>query len=402
MSKNLKSSIVGASVAIVLFVALGGMRVKASGDDGAYRQLGVYSEVLSRIQTEYVEEPNIPNVTTGALHGLLESLDSNSSYLSPEEYKHYKQLKTGSGANCGVTLSKRYGYGIVVAVVPGGPADKAGLLSGDVIEAIDGRSTRDISAEELRALSYGERGSNLTLSIVRPGKAQPQKFVITRDDVRYPDASEKMLESNIGYIKPGEFNKGASQQIAEKIKAAEKSGAKKLILDLRNVSEGDISEGVATANLFLDHGLITELKGQKYKTEDFNADPRNDITKLPLVVLIDKGTAGAAEIVAAAVLENNRGDVVGDKSYGNASIQKLFNDPDGSAIFLSIAKYYSPSGKAIQDSAVTPNILVNDESDAELAAEEQGVETPEQNEKPANKPDEQLDRAIQVLKNKTS
>lgn len=392
------------SVAIVLLVAIGGMRVKASDNEGAYRELGVYSEVLSRIQTEYVEEPNIPEVTSGALHGLLESLDANSSYLSPEEYKRFRDHKAGGKATIGATLSKRYGYGVVVAVLAGGPAEKAGLNAGDIIEAIDGRSTRDTSLAEMDALLSGERGSNIEFSVVRPQKAEPQKLVITRDDVTAPQASEKMLESNIGYLKPGSFAKGKAEELAGKIKAAEKSGAKKLILDLRNVADGDELEGVAVANLFLDHGTIATLKGQKVEPVQYNADAKKVVTKLPLVVLVNRGTAGPAEIVAAAVLENGRADLVGDKTFGSGSVTKLIEIPDGSAIILSVAKYYSPGGKAIQDSAVTPNIIVADELSADMQddggnAAASGPDTGRKTEKPT---DDQLDRAVQVAKNKTS
>ena len=163
-----------------------------------------------------------------------------------------------------------------------------------------------------------------------------------------------MVEDGIGYIQVDAFNKGKAQEVAAKVRALQKSGAKKLILDLRNCAEGEESEGIAVANLFLNHGTITYLQGQKYPREAFNADASKAITNLPLVVLVNKGTAGPAEVVAAAVLENARGDVVGDKTFGDGSIQKTIPLPDGSALILSIAKYYSPSGKAIQDSAVTP------------------------------------------------
>src|ERR1051325_274371 len=149
MSRTLKVAVLSVSMAIVLFTIAGGLRVRAASDDGAYRQLGVYSEVLSRIRSEYVEEPNIPQVTDGALHGLLESLDANSSYLDPAEYKVYKQHHGEGKASIGATISKRFGYAAVVSVIPGGPADKAGLDSGDILEAIEGKSTREMSLAEI-------------------------------------------------------------------------------------------------------------------------------------------------------------------------------------------------------------------------------------------------------------
>jgi carboxyl-terminal processing protease len=406
MTTKFKAIVVTFSIAVVLFVVMGGLGVRAaSSNDGAYRQLGVYSEVLQRIRSEYVEEPNFDAVRNGALHGLLESLDANSSYLSPAEYKRFKDRKGDYKANIGATVSKRFGFAAVVSVIPGGPADKAGLDTGDIIEAIDGRSSREMSLAEINNTLAGQKGSNITFSVVRPRKAEPQKIVVTRDEFSIPAVSDKMLESNIAYLKPVALTKGKAQELANKIKSEQSSGAKKLILDLRNVSEGDPAEGIAVANLFLDHGSITSLKGQRYPREDFNADPQKAISKLPLVVLVNRGTAGPAEIVAASILDNARGDVVGDKTFGIGSVQKLIEVPDGSALILSIAKYYSPAGKAIQDSSVTPNILVADNDDAAVAdtGEEDNDDT--NNQPDAKKPprsDDQLQRAIAVLKNKSS
>jgi carboxyl-terminal processing protease len=406
MSTKLKITIIASSLAILLFTVVGGfVNVRASSNDGAYRQLSVYSEVLSRIRLEYVEEPNIAGVTDGALHGLLESLDANSSYLSAEEYKHYKSMKTSGNADIGATVSKRFGYAAVVAVIPGGPADKAGVENTDIIESIEGKSTHDMSLAEIRSLLSGETGSIVNVAVVRPRRAEPQKIVITRDVVTIPPVSDKMLADNVGYIQVDAFPAGKSQEIAGKIRDLQKQGAKKIVLDLRNSAGGEESEGVATANLFLDHGTITYLQGQKYPRQAFNADPTKDLTKLPVAVLVNRGTAGPAEIVAAAILENARGDVVGDKTFGDGSVQKLIEMPDNSALILSVAKYYSPSGKAIQDAAVTPNVLVADtaEDDGGLPDEDEQPATDEKKEvKPKDPQDDQLNKALEVLKNRES
>ncbi len=410
MSTKLKATILASSLAILLFTLVGSfVNVRASSNDGAYRQLSVYSEVLSRIRLEYVEEPNIAGVTDGALHGLLESLDANSSYLSAEEYKHYKAMKIGGKADIGATVSKRFGYAAVVAVIPGGPADKAGIENSDIIESIEGKSTHDISLAAIHALLSGEVGSTVTVGVVRPRRAEPQKIVITRNVVAIPPVGEKMLADNVGYIQVDALPEGESQEIAGKIRDLQKQGAHKLVLDLRNSAAGAESEGVATANLFLDHGTITYLQGQKYPREAFNADPAKDVTKLPVAVLVNRSTAGPAEIVAAAILENARGDVIGDKTFGDGSVQKLIEMPDNSALILSVAKYYSPSGKAIQDAAVTPNVLVADstEDDAGLPDEDEqaapGEKPGDKKEvKPKNQTDDQLNKALEVLKNRES
>jgi len=288
-------------------------------------------------------------------------------------------------------------------VIPGGPAEKAGIENTDILESIEGKSSRDMSLAEIRSVLAGEPGSTITVSVVRPRKAEPQKIVITRDVVAIPPATDKMLADNVGYIKVDAFSQGKAQEIAGKIRNLQKQGAKKLVLDIRNAASGDESEGIATANLFLDHGTITYLQGQKYPRQAFNADPAKDITKLPVAVLVNRGTAGPAEIVASAILDNARGDVVGDKTFGDGSVQKLIDMPDGSALILSIAKYYSPGGKAIQDSAVTPNVIVADvDEDGGLPDDDQPATSDEQNQKPKNQQDEQLNKALEVLKNRES
>lgn len=405
MPIKVKTTILVLSAAVVIFTVVGGMDgVRAStNNDGAYRQLQVYSEVLSRVRSEYVEEPNIPNVTSGALHGLLESLDANSSYLSPSEYKDYKAHKNDAKGEIGAAVSKRFGYASVISVIPGSPADKAGVQDTDIIEAIENKSTHEMSLAEIHNLLSGQPGSTVTISVVRARKAEPQKMVITRDMITVPPVSDKMVEAGIGDIHVDTFTKGKAQEVAAKIKSLQKSGAKKLVLDLRNCAEGEKSEGIATANLFLNHGTITYVQGQKYPREAFNADPSKAITTLPLVVLVNKGTAGPAEIIAASILENARGDVVGDKTFGEGSVQKLIDLPDGSALILSIAKYYSPSGKAIQDTAVTPNIIVADvDPDAAVPDENENALPSEEPKKAAPQQDEQMNKAVEILKNHAS
>jgi carboxyl-terminal processing protease len=404
MSKAAKITVLSISLVLVMFSIIGGLGVKASTNDGAYRQLGVYSEVLSRIRNEYVEEPKMSAVTDGALHGLLESLDPNSSYLTPAEFKELKSHKSEARGGIGATISKRFGYAAVVSVIPGGPADKAGIEDSDILEAIDGRSSRELSLAEIDCRLDGPPGSTVSVSVVRARRAEPAKAVITRETVPNSPVADKLLEDGVGEIVVPALPKGKSLEIAGKVKALQKSGAKRLILDLRDDSYGEEEEGVATANLFLDHGTIAYLQGQTVPRQTFNADPGKAVTTLPLVVLVNRGTGGAAEIVAAAIMENARGDVLGDKTFGLGSVQKTFELHDGSALILSVAKYYSPNGKAFQDAAVTPNILVADK-DADIVAPEDEQENPEANE-PLEKdrksgPDEQLQRAIELLKSNT-
>jgi carboxyl-terminal processing protease len=389
------------STLLVVFMVIGGVLGKSTNSDNPYRQLQVYSEVLSKIRTDYVEDPDIKSVTVGALHGMLESLDPFSSYLSPEQYAEYQKRKSNGNADLGLVLAKRFGYVGIISPIPGGPAAQAGLQGGDIIEAVNSSSTRDMSLEEVRSLLIGSAGSSVTLSVVRVRRGEPQKLTLKREAVTVPAVGEKVVEPGIGYLKVDGFPKGKSQEIAAHAQHLMAGGAKRLVLDLRGAAEGDISEGIATANLFLDHGVITYLQGQKYQRETFTAEAsRAALLKVPVVVLVNRSTAGAGEVAASAILENSRGDVVGEKTYGVGSVQKVIPLDDGSALILSVAKYYTPGGKAIQDNGVTPNVIVPDTEAEELATpDEEGVQP--QRERPPARPREDtvLKKGIEVLKN---
>jgi carboxyl-terminal processing protease len=402
MSKKLQIFLLAASILIVGFTLVGGLGVHAAStdhNDASYSHMQVYSEVLYHVRQEYVEEPNMNLVTSGALHGMLESLDANSSYLSPAEYKAFKQKKTTGKASIGATVSKRFGYAAVVSVIPGSPADKAGIGNGDIFESIDGQTTHEMSLADIKTHLSGDPGSKFECSIIRARRVEPQKLTVVREEVKLPAVESQMLADNVGYIKAVVLTKGKSAEIAGKIKDLQKAGAKKLVIDLRNNSTGDEEEGVAAANLFLDKGLITYLQGQKFTKVTYNAEPQKKITDLPLVVIVNRGTFGAAEIVAAALLDNQRGDVVGDKTFGDGSVQKLIEVPDGSALILSIAKYYTPNGKVIQDTGITPNVLVAAANDLPVVSDED-QNSPEEPQKTTPQNDEQLRRALQVLKAK--
>jgi carboxyl-terminal processing protease len=402
MSKKIQVLLLTSSMLIIAFVLISAVGVRASGSssgDVTLKHIGVYSEVLYRVRAEYVEEPNMSVVTNGALHGLLESLDADSSYLSPSEYKVFKQKKNEGKANVGATISKRFGYAAVVSVIPGGPADKSGLTAGDIIETVEGLSTHDLSLAAIKNHLAGEPGSRLELTIIRTRKIEPQKMTVVRDIISLPAVQEQM-NGDVGVVKALVLTKGKAQEISEKIKSLQKKGAKKLVLDLRNDSEGDEEEGAAVANLFLGKGSIGTLQGQKYDKVTYTADPQKKITDLPVVVLVNRGTAGAAELAASAIQENSRGDVLGDKTFGEGSVQKLIEVPDGSALILSVAKYYTANGKVIQDTGITPNVLVASTDDLAAISEEDDGGSSEEPQKPQQKEDEQLRRAIELLKTK--
>jgi carboxyl-terminal processing protease len=408
MSKKIQVLLLTTSMLVIVFALIGGLGVHAASgnnSDNAYTHMQVYSEVLHRIRTEYVEEPNMGLVTNGALHGLLESLDANSSYLTPAEYKAYKAAKTDAKAGIGATVSKRFGYAAVVSVIPGGPADKAGITPGDIIETVEGQSTHDSSLAAVKTRLAGDVGSRVECVIIRARKIEPQKITIVREAVNPPAVQDQTMADNVGYIKALTLDKGKAQEIAGKIKSLQARGAKKLVLDLRNNSEGDEQEGVAVANLFLAKGMIGYLQGQKVEKVTYNADPQKKITDLPVAVLVNRGTAGGAELVAAAILDNSRGEVVGDKTFGEGSVQKVLEVPDGSALILSVAKYYTPKGKVIQDTGITPNVVIaaaDDAANTIVDDEDGGTPDEPQPQKPQQKEDDQLKRALDVLKAKAN
>ena len=365
--------------------------VHAGGEqDGAYRQMHVYAEVLKRIQSDYVTDPSINDVTTGALHGLLESLDADSSFLTATEYKIYKDRPSTGVAQVGLTVSKRFGYATIVSVVPNSPADKEHLSDGDVIESIGDQSTRELSLAVIRLMLEGKPGSTVSLSVVRPRKADPDKITLTRSMIATPGLSEQQYENaSILYLKPGTLTGARVDEIAAKIKGAGKE--RKILLDLRDVSAGDPEEGIRLANLFINQGTLAILEGQKYPRQTFSADPAKFITGAPVAVLVNRGTYGAAELAADAIEGAKRGDVVGERTFGEGSVQKTIELPDGSALLLTVAKYQGPDGKKIQDEAVAPTVTVGQANDDDL-----------DDDTPPSKSDEPLNKALQLLKSKNS
>ena len=383
MPKISKIMLLVVSVVLVLTVFLGarsnGVSAASEPQEGAYRQINVYSEVLRHIQADYVTDPSIPAVTNGALRGLLESLDADSSYLTPADYKAYKAEKARGDAKAqvGINVSKRYGYATVVSVVPGSPADKAGLIDGDILEAISGTDTRDLSLAVIGMMLEGTSGSELTVAVVRPRKAVPDKLTMTRTMVTLPAVADTLYEnSTILYLKPAILDHDHVQAVEAKLKTIDKAGNKKVLLDLRDVAAGDMTEATRLANFFIKTGTIATLEGQKVEKVTYTADPAKALDPTAsMVVLVNRGTAGPGELVAAALLDDKRAQLVGEKTFGEGAQQKTFELPDGAALILSVAKYGSPSGKKLQDDAVTPDVLVAGNFEEPTAEDES--ETPD-------------------------
>jgi carboxyl-terminal processing protease len=358
MTSRIKLFVVSSSTCIVFVLLFGAMRGRSASPEDTYRHLAVYTEVLARIKSDYVEEPDMKSVTLGAVNGLLESIDPYASYLNADQYKQWTKSKDQHRAGVGLVLSKKFGYVGIVDAIPGSPGAKAGLSTTDVLETINGVATRDMPLAFAELLLEGEPGTTVEVGVLRLRKPEPQKITLTRAAIQYPAVTAKMEPDQVGLIQAQSLEGSKVKEIAAKVEELQKQGAKRLVLDLRHCSTGGPEEGTKLANLFLDKGLITYIEGQKVQRQDFSADAAATISRLPLAVIVNRGTANGAEVAAAALLDDKRAEIVGERTYGNASVRKAITMDDGSAVILSVAKYYSPGGKAIQDTGVTPSVPV--------------------------------------------
>ena len=350
--------VVSASACLTILLVAGSLPGRGADQSETYKHIGVFSDVVAHIKSEYVEEPDMKSVTLGALNGLLEAVDPFASYLNADQYQDYLKNKDVTRADVGLVLSKKPGWMGVVGTLPGSPAANAGLSTHDMIESIKGIATRDMPLAYANLLLQGATGTTVELSVVRARHPEPQTITLTRVNLTMPPVEAKMLAGSVGYLGIGALTASEVQQSADAIRRLQKEGAQKLVVDLRNCSIGAPEDGIAFANLFLASGRITYLKGQKVPEKDFDADPAKAVTSLPLAVLVNHGTADGAEVAAAALAGNKRAQLVGEPTYGDAALRRALTMEDGSAIILSVAKYYSPDGKAIQDTRVLPGTLV--------------------------------------------
>jgi carboxyl-terminal processing protease len=383
MSIRSKLTLITVSVFIAVYSIVGGLLsnssnpwVKAIADPGPYPQLRIFEEVVRHVVNDYVEKPDLEKVRIGALRGLTEALDPYSAYLLPQQVKEYQQNKNQPDLT-GMVIGQFSDFAYVIAVVPGSSADKAGIRVGDVIEYIDGHATRDLDLYDVKTLLKGTPGSSVELTLLR---RRSEKIKLVRATVPKVSPEVRALEQQIGYIKVPILSAGMSESVSRAVAEATKAGAQRLILDLRGSAGGDLKEGVATANLFVKSGTIAKVIGRKDKVvSTFEAKPEAAITDLPVAVIIDRTTAGASEIVAGAILENKRGEIIGERTvFGMGAEQELFPLDDGSALLLTTARYASPSGKVFMADGVTPTIEVKRIDVADLASADDDDNQPSQ------------------------
>jgi len=332
-----------------------------ANDPGAQQK--IFESVLKHIQDDYVDEPNMEKVRAGALRGLAYGLDPYSTYLTPEQVKEYRAGSKSNQVGLGAELSQVASFLYIVAPVKGSPADQAGVRAGDIIEYIDGKATRDVSLYDARQLLNGAPGSEVKLRILR-ANSLPLTLTVKRGAFRAPAAEARMEAGKVGVLRINSLDSGEAADARARLQDLMKQGAQKIVLDLRSVAGGEIQEGVTVANFFIRDGQIAKTIGREQKVlKSFEADPKLAVFNGPVVVLIDSGTAGAAEVVASAFLEDKRGDVVGEKSFGAGAEQELFTLRDGDGLLLTTVKWASGSGKAFlgedrNHSGITPSVEV--------------------------------------------
>src|SRR6266849_7326288 len=421
MSFKNKFALIALSAALALYTIAGGWLAtraqQPANDPGAQQK--IFESVLNHIQNDYVDEPNMEKVRAGALRGLAYGLDPYSTYLTPEQVKDYRAGNKGEQLGIGAELSQVASFLYVVAPVKGAPADQAGVRAGDVIEYIDGKATRDISLYDARQLLNGAAGTEVKLRILRTN-SRPLTLTVKRGSFRSPAAEARMDAGRIGILRINSLDSGEAVDAKSRLQELLKQGVQKIVLDLRSVAGGEIQEGAAVANFFIRDGIIAKTIGRKQKVlKTFEADPKNVLFNGPVVALIDNGTAGAAEIIASAFLEQKRGDVVGEKSFGAGAEQELFTLRDGDGLLLTTVKWASASGKPFlgedrNHSGIVPSVEVKKAESPDTGnVDDLTGNDDEKPNQPNNKPapsaplvpkpqpeDTQMKKAIELLRDK--
>jgi carboxyl-terminal processing protease len=382
------------STGLIAFLLLGSVMGRVFGDT-AYGQLTLFNEVLRHILDGYVDPlspERLDRAMAAANMGLTDALDSDTAYLEPEDWKAYQEGVKPSDADVGIVLGRRFGFLMVVATTPGSPAEKAGVRGGDFIKTIDGRHTRAISVVMGERLLRGAPGSTVALRLLR-SQREPTELSIVRERLSTAPVRSRTLADGAGYVKVAEFTGETAKELRDEIESLKRAGVRSVVLDLRGAARGALAEGAKAAELFVGTGVIAR-KAQRVGAEDVtNADASRVRWSGPIVTLVDSGTAGPAEIVAAALKDSGRSSLVGQRTFGRVGIQQAVPLQDGGMV-VTVARYLSPKGEAIHGRGIEPDVPVAarrphdlDEDDEE---EEEGA--------PAPGADPALDKALEILK----
>jgi carboxyl-terminal processing protease len=370
------------STPIIAFAFIGGYLGQAMAKDDTYQHLRVFEDVVSLVLNNYVEPVDVREAMKGAMKGLADGLDPESAYLTPDLVRTRESNDPGGAAEVGIDLTRQY-YLRVVSARDGSPAAKAGVRAGDFIRAIDSRPTRDMSAYEGARLLRGAAGTKVSLLVIRGNAADPHVVDLVRERVAGPDVTSRMADSATGYIRVLQFSNDSASRLKQAVDALGKNGATRYIIDLRGTSRGDLDDGVAAARLFVKGGTLAVRLGRADRREPISGQPADGAVTAPLALLVDIGTAGAAEVFAAAVEGNGRADLIGTNTLGRAARQRLVKLPDQSGLWLTYLRYLTPSGDPIHEKGLAPDVEV------ELPEVEFGADVPT--------PDEALRKALEHL-----
>ncbi|GAB4365360.1 MAG: S41 family peptidase [Deltaproteobacteria bacterium] len=358
----------GPTAGILLLTILALWYVAAASRQAAqanviYGKLKIFGDVLSVIQNSYVEEVAVDNLVTGAINGMLQTLDPHSSYLTPDMMKQVEVETRGMFGGLGIEIGIKDGVLTVIAPIEDTPAFRAGLKAMDQIVRIEKESTKNLTVMDAVKRLRGEPGTKVTIWILREGFSEPKPFTITRDIIKIKSVKSKPLGDGIGYVKLNQFQQDSDQELEKAILALrkEKGGLKGLVLDLRNNPGGLLDQAVKVADMFIESGLIVytdgRLDSQKSK---WSAHREGTYSDFPMVVLVNAGSASASEIVSGALQDHHRAVLLGTKTFGKGSVQTILPLEDGSALRLTTARYYTPSGRSIQATGIEPDIEVRD------------------------------------------
>ena len=400
MNSNLRWTILGSSTCIVVLLLLGARSGRAVAHDDVYGHLKVYTEVLERIKLEYVEEPDMKSVTLGAINGLLESVDPFASYLNADQYRQYEKGADTGKAGVGWCSPSATVMSRLSTRIPGSPADKANIITGDLIESINNVATRDMPLAYAEELLRGDAGSTINITVLRLKNPEPEKITLNARQ-RRPTRRYRQDVAERGRLSaPGKSRRQPRRGSQNASSPSSRSKAPSTSSSICGIAPPAIRKKafrLPTFSSIRAKSLICE--GQKTAKQDFTAKPEDDVWQGPLVVITDRATAGGSEIAAAALLDDKRAQVVGERSYGDASLRKTIQMDDGGAVILSVAKYYSPSGKAIQDGGITPSVPLA-ENDSTPDLDQDGNPLPGVPAKPTE--DNLLKQSIELVTGKTT
>ncbi len=345
---------------LVLLVLTGGVQRGVTAVEDTYEKLKLFTEILSLIQSNYVDDVNARDLIYGGVKGMLDTLDPHSAFMTPEAFKEMQVETQGSFGGLGIEITVKDRMLTVVAPIEGTPADRSGIQPGDRIVKIEGQPTKDMTLMDAVRKLRGPKGSKVTISILREGSAEAMDITLVREMIEVHSVRSKDLGDGIFYVRLASFQEKSSKDMEKALEEAQKAGDTALILDLRNDPGGLLNQAVAVSDMFLDKGqLIVYTKG-RIKNQDlrFTAEHSNGLPKWPMVVLVNGGSASASEIVAGALQDWKRAVLVGTKTFGKGSVQTVIPLSDGSGLRLTTAKYFTPSGRSIHGVGITPDIVV--------------------------------------------